>query len=165
MDASELILAILRDVPAREVRGKKRLQKLAYLLKEAGVTTDAEFFLHDYGPYSTNIAQSASMLAFVGHVSESEEPVGASRTFVTVYRPDDPPPGPRLSSAHRDLLRFLDQFSTVELEVAGTVRLFERKGYTREVAVARTQAMKPNKAIPLVLGKAEAILHRISGSD
>jgi hypothetical protein len=43
MTPEQTILAILESLPGHAVRGKKRLQKLAYLSKIAGLPIEADF--------------------------------------------------------------------------------------------------------------------------
>ena len=63
MQPSELVVAILSAVPSHEVWGKKRLQKLAFLVKEAGLECDVDFRLMDYGPFSFGLARVADSLS------------------------------------------------------------------------------------------------------
>jgi len=49
MNAEGLILAILSELPEHQIRGKTRLQKLAYFVADAGAA-DVGFYLHNYGP-------------------------------------------------------------------------------------------------------------------
>lgn len=158
MDANATILNIIRALPDREVRGKKRLQKLAYLLKEAGLPTDAEFSLWDYGPYSTEISRASSILASLGAIQEREVSLDFPRRFVTVYSIGADDEESQLSEELKMFLRRFDQFTTIELEIAGTIRLFEKESSSFEEAVSKTCAMKPTKTQPQILARAREVL-------
>ncbi len=43
MHAEDAVLAIITALPDRRIKGKKRLQKLAFFLKSAGAKFDARF--------------------------------------------------------------------------------------------------------------------------
>ena len=70
MDAESLVLAVLGAVPRHEVGGKKRLQRLAFFAVQAGAKCNVKFFLHDFGPFSTEVANATDVLSFFGAISE-----------------------------------------------------------------------------------------------
>ena len=87
MHAEDAVLAIITALPDRRIKGKKRLQKLAFFLKSAGAKFDARFDIRDYGPFSREIAAAAQALSLKGRVEEREEPIGAGCCAVwTVFQ-------------------------------------------------------------------------------
>jgi hypothetical protein len=134
-----------------------------FLLKAAGARSDVRFDIRDYGPFSREVASAAQYLALKGRLDESEEPIGASRTFVTVYklqagsnavlRP--------LPERYKEILRRLDHYPTVDLEVAATLQFFRAAGFALEVARKKTIELKPNKATPQVMRNVTKILESI----
>lgn len=62
---------------AGTLKARKRLQKVVYLLKEAGCPLDADYTLHHYGPYSSDVAQrvDAMVQAKLLHEEESSNPM------------------------------------------------------------------------------------------
>ena len=162
MDSDEFVLSSLMVAPEHRLVGKKRIHKLAMLLKAAGLNLAAEFRMHHYGPYSDSIAEAIEGLSLVGSIDESAEPVGAQGTFVSVFElPREDGEVSRtqtLPDPYASILIALDQYTTIELEVASTIRYFELNGKTPGEARARTRAMKPRKANRAVVQKVGEIL-------
>jgi len=52
-------------------RGRKRLQKVVFFLQEAGCSLDCRFILHNYGPYSRDVADACDEIVAAGLVDES----------------------------------------------------------------------------------------------
>lgn len=164
MTAGELILAVLAGLPKHEVRGKKRLQKLAFFVKQAGVECDASFRLWDYGPFSVEIAKAADWLAALEKINEQTAQLGELNTFMTIYSMprDNTKACDLLGSKPKQFLQFLDGYSTIELEVAATIRYFENQGLPKEAAVKQTKQMKPTKTTPVVLERSNEIIQQLS---
>ena len=59
---------------AGELRSRKRLQKVVYLLQAAGAPIEAEFTLHHYGPYSFDVAQLTDSMVREGLLKEDKRP-------------------------------------------------------------------------------------------
>ncbi len=163
MKPDKLIFSVLAALPKHEVRGKKRLQKLAFLMKEAGVGCDATFRLWDYGPFSFEIAKTADWLTALGKIDERTEQSGALNTFMTIYSmgAERAYECNFLTPHHKELLKSLDTYSTIELEVAATIRYFERQGFSKQRAIQETVEMKPTKTIAPVIQKAEEIIQQL----
>ncbi|TWT63031.1 hypothetical protein [Rubinisphaera italica] len=53
------------------LQGRKRLQKVVFLLHCAKFPTNAEFILHHYGPYSRDVAQTSDALVEINVIEES----------------------------------------------------------------------------------------------
>ncbi|MFC5066403.1 hypothetical protein [Flaviflagellibacter deserti] len=159
MAPDELVLALLKAMPHKKIDGKKRLQKLAYLMASAGVDCNIQFDLRDYGPFSVEIAQAADYLTFSGLIEEDEQQLGDNNFFMTSYKLiESIPTRPELSHDHVKALAALAKYTTIQLEVAATYLFFRNRGLDEETARQRTVAMKPAKASPAVLAKAPEIL-------
>jgi uncharacterized protein len=163
MHAEDFVLGIVTAFPDRKIKGKKRLQKLAFLLKTAGAKCDVHFDIRDYGPFSREIATAAQFLALKGRVDETEEPIGASRTFITVYKAQSNADGTirPLPEKYKQILRRLDNYPTVDLEVAATFQFFRDAGFTPEAARKKTIELKPVKASPQVMRNVTKIIESI----
>ena len=163
MKPADFILATLEAIPERKIQGRKRLQKLSMLLQFAGADLDAEFSLHHYGPYSSELAEAADDLFVDGLINERKLPVGAYGMRQSEYSLSEPSDlEEKLQEPFDNLLLKLDKFTTIELEMASTIAFFEKEGADRKKAIAEASEIKPTKAIPPVLQKAEAILGTIS---
>lgn len=166
MNSAELVLAIIASLPSKKVKGKKRLQKLAFLLKEAGLRYSARFDIRDYGPFSREIANAANFLTATGKIDEVEEPLGASHTFVTVYALENSSAVTHnLSDKYRTLLTKLDHFPTVDLEVAATYQFFRSAGLSDTAAKQKTIELKPTKTSPAIMKNIPKIVSYVSKND
>lgn len=156
MDAELFVLNILVAMPKRSVKGKKRLQKLCFFATEFGVSADVSFRIHDFGPYSPEVSNATEALSLFGYVSERDEPTGLYQRFVTVYSLDEAPEGmPNLDPSISSKLSKLDVFTSIELEVASTIRYFiSREGKALDRAIACTKEIKPTKTTDAVLKRA-----------
>ena len=163
MKPTDFILATLEAIPNHKILGRKRLQKLSMLLQHAGADLDAEFSLHHYGPFSSELAEAADDLFVDGLINEQRRSVGTYGMRQSEYSLSEPDEfEEKLQQPFDDLLLKLNEFTTIELEMASTIAFFERENGNRKKAVAEASSIKPTKAIPPVLEKAEAILETIS---
>lgn len=163
MTSAEFILAALGSLQGHKIAGKKRLQKFGMLMQYAGLDIDAVFSLHRYGPFSFELADAADELSWSDAIEEKAEQTGMFRTFQSTYAlPDGREPPEELTKPYKEKLLQLNDFSTIELEIASTIALFQKEGLDHEAAVAKTCSIKRAKAIPPVLAKAEKILEIVS---
>lgn len=161
MKTSDALLAVLAAAPDKKIEGKKRLQKVVYLLKLAGLEIEADFRLLHYGPYSAALANAADLLSLFGAIEEESKPVGIFGTYQVVYSLHKDQEAKKLPAKYIKLLAEISKFSTVELEVASTIGLFKAGGSSLREATEKTKFMKPSKAVKLVLAKAEQVLEKV----
>lgn len=163
MDAELFVLNTLISMPKKTVKGKKRLQKLCFFAIELGVRADVNFRIHDFGPYSSEVSNAAEMLLLFGYVSEADEPMGVYQKFITVYSLNDAPNDMEtFDPSVSEKLKKLDYFTSIELEVASTIRYFiSRERKTLEGAITCTKEIKPTKTTDAVLKRALAALDAV----
>lgn len=162
MDASNIIVAVIAATSEKKVVGRKRLQKFSYFLNQVGGPAADDFELRQFGPYSASIAESTNELVAFGELSEDNQPLGTYGMFQSVYTlPEGATPNIQLGEL-KHFLEGLDKFSTLDLEIAATIDYFEKIEKDRERAVEATKSMKPTKATPSVLARAEKILSYVS---
>jgi uncharacterized protein YwgA len=162
MDAESLVLAVLGAVPRQEVGGKKRLQKLAFFAIQTGAKCNARFFLHDFGPFSTEVATATEVLSFFGAISEREEQLPKTKRYYKVYRLQDTKTElENLPEGASDALRTLSEYSTIELEIASTIRYYMNAGQAAESAIEATKKLKPTKSAPKIVQRAEEALSKV----
>ncbi|QDT70813.1 hypothetical protein MalM25_37690 [Planctomycetes bacterium MalM25] len=65
------------------LQGRKRLQKVVYLLQRAGCPFDCQYVLHHYGPYSRDVADVCDEMVAADLVEEQRDltSVGAQYTY------------------------------------------------------------------------------------
>jgi uncharacterized protein YwgA len=160
MEAESLVANLLNALPKKEIRGKKRLQKLAYFAINSGASANASFFLKDFGPFSPQVANAASYLALVGDVEESDAPVGPAQKFLKVYRLTGPVRD-ELSEEVKSVVRALDAYTTIELEIASTILYYLSKGLPVDEAIKATKNLKPTKSDDRIIRRARNALSEI----
>jgi uncharacterized protein YwgA len=159
MNAEALVLAVLDAVPGHEVRGKKRLQKLSYFAVESGANTDVDFFLHDFGPFSPDVARATDLLSLFGEIIEEDAQYGQAKKYLKVFRLANPGAvAERLPQQTLKSIAVLNDYSTIELEIASTIRFFMREGLSAAAAVSATKELKPSKSEPNIIRRAEDAL-------
>ena len=162
MNAEDLVIAVLGALPAHEVRGRKRLQKLAFFASQTGAEADVRFFLHDFGPFSAEIAGATELLSLIGAILEEDAQFQRTKRFYKVYRLPDPEGATdQLPSSTSSALRKLNEYSTIELEIASTIRYFMCTGLSEEKAIAATKNLKPSKSEPKIIERAEEALSKV----
>lgn len=161
LEATDFVRAIIASAPDHCVRGKKRLQKFAYLLTSIGAKSDANFIIWDYGPYSREIASAAEYLTAFGYLNETEEQVGQFRTFTSVYSSSEIENDPKLEPKFINALSCLSNYSNIELEVAATIQFFIKSGKSPPQAIGQTKQLKPTKSSQAVVERSLEIIDSI----
>jgi uncharacterized protein YwgA len=130
------------------------MQKVVYLLKAAGCPYDADFYLHHYGPYSTDVAQLTDELVRLDLLEETERanPVGKQYSYSL--------PSEVLNSLHdfeqtqagnaalqemqpyEEIAKALLQEDVSRLEHAATIAYFKNQGWDWPDAVKRACEFK-----------------------
>lgn len=114
------------------LQGRKRLQKVVYFLKAAGMPIAAEYTLHHYGPYSRDVAGVCDELVADGLIAEraghsfSYTLVDATRSLLEQQRAANPNRFECLD-AFRDSARALIGCDLWELELGSTIHYFHAR--------------------------------------
>ena len=163
MDAETLILAVLDAIPDKQIQGKKRLQKMSYFALQKGAKASVRFFLQDFGPFSADIASATDLLSFLGDIDEQEVQLGRTRLYSKLYRLKDPSNVPEhLPEEAVSAIRALDEFTTIELEIASTIFYFiSSEGMNQSGATEATKRLKPSKSQPGIIKRAEDALSKV----
>lgn len=102
------------------VAGRKRLQKVIFLLQQIGCDLDCHYILHHFGPYSREVASICDEMVAAGLVKESQAP--GTKT----YRYELKPKTKELlngSPADQDLVKFKCQWTKLLSENLWTLEL------------------------------------------
>ena len=70
------------------IQGRKRLQKVVYFLQAAGCPLSADFSLHLYGPYSSEVAKVCDEMVSTTLLKEHKEPNAAGMQYRYVLPKD-----------------------------------------------------------------------------
>ena len=131
------------------VQGRKRLQKLVFLLRSAGAPVEAKYKLHHYGPYSDEVAERTGELVRLGLLTEEFRATGYCYELSAKARE-------QLAAAegvgsrsvadplgdHRPLVERLIQEDLWVLELASTIAWFRYGGESWSAATTRAAAYK-----------------------
>ncbi|WP_101842343.1 YwgA family protein [Halobacillus sp. Marseille-P3879] len=104
--------------------GRKRLQKMIYILKKCDVPFEERYQFHFYGPYSEELTLRIEEMCNLGFVCETKEEkknyyqyryevTEAGRDFMEHYKPELPPLTSRIEAMNEKSSRFLELVSTM----------------------------------------------------
>ncbi|MCZ6496993.1 MAG: hypothetical protein O7D27_11225 [Alphaproteobacteria bacterium] len=166
MKIQDVIVSIINALPEKKIEGKKRLQKLVYLVQYSDLETNATYKISHFGPFSRDVAKTIDLMVAVGLINEREEPSGIYGTYKTVYSlPSNIRTLKKLPEKQFVVASEINRYTTIELEVASTIAFFMRSGNRFKTAVEKTKNMKPSKAIPPVIQKAEKIVEVVKNAN
>lgn len=117
--------------------GRKRLQKVIYLLQQAGCPLSSDYVLHHYGPYSRDVADLCDEMVAAGLIEERGGPSESSpyayrlqpKTRELLHERSDDAMQP-----FESLARELIAGPLWHLELGSTILLFRRRGLAWEQA-------------------------------
>ncbi len=90
------------------IQGRKRLQKVAFFLQQAGCPLNCEYTLHFFGPYSRDVADACDEMVAAGLIEE----LGGRETGTMQY-------AYKLKPATREYLRQVADASMAKFEEVG----------------------------------------------
>jgi len=125
-----------------QLKGRTRLQKVAYFLEITGLGDGFEFEYHRFGPYSEQLAEAISAAALLGMVSEEEYPTnwGGTYSIFTTERSSSNQP----NALRVELLSQALASDPIALELAATAAFLAGEGEIDPWV--ETERRKPEKA-------------------
>jgi uncharacterized protein YwgA len=157
MTTPEAVKAIL-DCNGGRIVGRTRLQKSAYLLEASQVGYGFDFSYHYYGPYSEELAVAAGDAKALGLINTAWNVTQAGLPY-SVYEasgarqlPDD-----GNNQRRQEILRVLDRYDAISLELAATAYYLSKNGYAKK-AWDETGKRKSLKATPERVARAQNLL-------
>lgn len=165
MNAEDIAAGLIALHEDKELIGRTRLQKEAYLLHRCGANFDLPFTYHHYGPYSFELAEG-TLYAQAENRIEIEERVGRYGVRYAIFRikentrvPDHI--GQLPSDKASQLLSRMGKVSDTVLEIAATIAfLSDERGYGSN-AVDETKIRKPRKASTERVQEAQTLLSEL----
>ena len=70
------------------LQGRKRLQKVVFLLQEAGCPLECQYTLHYFGPYSRDVADACDEMVAAGLVIETGGPQNGAMQYGYALKPE-----------------------------------------------------------------------------
>ncbi|GGF21505.1 hypothetical protein GCM10010954_20400 [Halobacillus andaensis] len=104
--------------------GRKRLQKMIYILKKCDVPFEERYQFHFYGPYSEELTLRIEEMCNLGFISETKEEkknyyqyryevTDSGKEFMEHYYTELPPLNSRIDEMNEKSSRFLELVSTM----------------------------------------------------
>ncbi|GLO67703.1 YwgA family protein [Oceanobacillus kimchii] len=109
---------------ANQVTGRKKLQKMIYILQQCEVPFEEKYEFHFYGPYSEELTLRVEELCNLGFVEEQKEEKSSyhqyhytitdkGESFLTQFEMDMPDIGEMITLLQEKSSRFLELMSTM----------------------------------------------------
>ena len=142
------------ETPTGRLESRKRMQKVVFLLQCAGCPFNADYSLHYYGPYSSDVAQLTDELVQVGLLGEvaSTNQVGKQFSYQLDAQATESMTAYEGSAQGRSALDELEPFAdrakqllkedVPSLEYAATIAYFRTKGSSWDDAFQKTCEFK-----------------------
>ncbi|MGI8316566.1 YwgA family protein [Halobacillus mangrovi] len=107
-----------------EIVGRKKLQKMIYILKKCDIPFEERYQFHFYGPYSEELTLRVEEMCNLGFISETREEkknyyqyryqlTDSGRAFLEHYTMDLPPLNDHITEMNAKSSRFLELVSTM----------------------------------------------------
>jgi uncharacterized protein YwgA len=135
-----------------EIHGRKKLQKMVYLLQEAGCPFKEEFDYHLFGPYSEELATKVDEMKFLGLLDEKP---GATVSGYTQYIYSLSAAAKQYIKEHEDSFRLplhfqqlakeLARYDARTLELMATLRFLKKMNYSDAEAAECVKRLKPDQ--------------------
>jgi uncharacterized protein len=142
-----------------KIKGRTRLQKLAYILEACGLGEGFNFYYYHFGPYSEDLASSIQVANLLGYIKEAEKSTSWGG-FYSIYtcaiasvkaRDEKYDLKTRIATIAKDA-------DPVELELAATVLFLYLEGV--EDPWLEIEKRKPEKATTSRLKKASDLYNK-----
>ncbi len=158
---------------AGTLRSRKRMQKLIFLLKAAGCPLDADYELHNYGPYPFDVARLTDELTREGLLKEEAEghPPGERYNYSLPHQTKQQMTEYEESIRGSENARCMDEFAALarimceteleELEISSIIVYFRQRGHDWAEAIARTCTFRDLTAQSALLGRAADLAKRV----
>lgn len=130
-----------------QVQGRKKLQKMIYLLKTSGSNFPFKYEYHFYGPYSAQLQSEINYLAYNGFLEEKKE----NDTYVYAITEQGQKFRDKLidclnytAEINGQLTELLATQNSQFLEMVSTYAFLIESGYKKDEARAKCVELKPH---------------------
>ncbi|MCS5695450.1 YwgA family protein [Desulfofundulus thermocisternus] len=152
MDILKKYLSLIKLLDAAErINGRKKLQKIVYLLKERGFPFEEDFDYHRYGPFSEKLAMEVEEMKFLGIIEEKVETTAFGyKQYVYCLSPtgrelskqfDNHDYGP----GFKELVSELCSRDARNLELIATLRFLKTMNYQDSDVARYVKLLKPEQ--------------------
>ena len=141
------------------IQGRKRLQKVAFFLQQAGCPLNCEYTLHFFGPYSRDVADTCDEMVAAGLIEELGGREAGSMQYAYKLKPSTREYLRQVADASmakfEEVGKELIQESIWRLELGSTILLYYRS--SGNWSEAMNQACKFKKVDPALQRNIEAL--------
>lgn len=131
---------------AGKIEGRKKLQKMVYILKNLGANFKEDFYFHYYGPYSDVLTIELEELKLINVVKEDvKEYDNYFPTYTYELNIDDVGVKGDLEN-YKEVIHRLNRENSRFLELVATIMYFkEEKKYEKEDIIRKIKIVKSDK--------------------
>lgn len=142
---SEFLFNVIAEHKNNRVDGKKRLQKLVFLLISSGEQdVFKDFDIFHFGPYSRSLSHMMEVLVQQGDIQEEIKEI--RNFFMSSYALKSDHPTKLTSTSFQNKVETLGQHDSVTLEIASTCAFYLKRECSLPEAIKKTKTLKPKKA-------------------
>ncbi len=121
------------------IEGRKKLQKIVFILKNKGAPFQEKFTYHYFGPYSSELQLEIDEMTERGLIHESQSGLG----YQYAVGPEVKIEGNTLQK-YSDLVSRLNALPSTILELLATFYYLHTRGYSHQDMLAKTIQLKPH---------------------
>jgi len=129
---------------AGEIEGRKKMQKMVYILKSLGANFTEDFYFHYYGPYSDTLTVKLEELKSMNVIQEIKNESGSFPKYTYKLKSEDGIIKNGLEK-YKSLINILNGQNARFLELVATVIYFSQEGYPREEVCEKIKMVKSDK--------------------
>jgi len=127
--------------------GRKKVQKIVYILKEMGYPFNERFDFHFYGPYSQELALEIEALSYMGILKEGKKDVGDWSQYTYQITEEGQKWADLCKEEElkniRDIVEILNEQSAKNLELIATILYF--KNLPKNEIIQKIHDLKSDK--------------------
>jgi hypothetical protein len=163
MNELDRLLVQIIALEGGTVVGKTRLQKMLYLLDQCGLNSGCRYDYRHFGPFSTQIAESAEDVCELNILRYEEKPgfhavpYGVYQLAKKIEVADEIGSLPRFVVEEK--LAIMRGYTAIDLELAATLKYLRNTGMKNPVEALKD--LKPAKSTPDRLRKAQELLREM----
>lgn len=144
------ILKLIESSDAK-ITGRKRLQKLAYIMKNERFPIPQNFIYYHYGPYSQELNATVSELTASGLLTETNTPQGYEykltddgKAFINLLEKNKLVEKYEVDNKTKRMIKLIEKNNPSLLELASTILFLQNYGESLEGAFSKALELKPH---------------------